>query len=123
MRTASGTNCSKHLEERRRRVPEVGKEKIDMLKRIVLFGLFFAECVFGAANDWKAHYEPQVFNGMPCRVMKPINFSSSKKYPVIVSLHGGEQTACRRAAAEGFSLLCGGTTGERPLECEAPEKD
>ena len=89
MPTVSGTDCSKHLEERRRKVPEVGKEKPEMLKRIVLLGLLFAECVFGAANDWKALYEPQVFNGMPCRVMKPINFNSRKKYPVIVSLHGG----------------------------------
>ena len=33
-------------------------------------------------------YAPQVFEGMPCRVMKPHEFDSEKSYPVIVSLHG-----------------------------------
>ena len=34
-------------------------------------------------------YEPLVFNEMPVRVMKPLEFDTTKKYPVIVSLHGG----------------------------------
>ena len=41
-----------------------------------------------AAERWIDLYEPQVFDGMPCRVMKPLGFESTKKYPLIVSLHG-----------------------------------
>ena len=44
--------------------------------------------VAGAVERWDAPYEPQEFEGMPCRVMKPISFDSAKRYPVIVSLHG-----------------------------------
>lgn len=35
-----------------------------------------------------ALYEPQEFEGMPCRVMKPLEFDAKQSYPVIVSLHG-----------------------------------
>ena len=63
-----------------------------MMKRIVLIGLLSVGCGAGAVERWDALYEPQVFEEMPCRVMKPINFDSSKKYPVIVSLHGGGGT-------------------------------
>lgn len=41
-----------------------------------------------AAERWQALYEPQVFEGMPCRVMKPFAFNPDKSYPLIVSLHG-----------------------------------
>lgn len=41
-----------------------------------------------AAEHWDVLYVPQVFEGMPCRVMKPLEFDSEKSYPVIVSLHG-----------------------------------
>lgn len=41
------------------------------------------------AEDWVELYEPHVFNEMPYRLMKPIDFDSDKRYPVIVSLHGG----------------------------------
>ncbi len=41
-----------------------------------------------AAERWQTVYEPQVFEGMPCRVMKPFGFDSDKSYPLIVSLHG-----------------------------------
>ena len=41
-----------------------------------------------AAVRWDALYAPQVFEGMPCRVMKPQVLDSEKSYPVIVSLHG-----------------------------------
>ncbi len=41
-----------------------------------------------AVERWDAPYEPQVFEGMPCRVMKPLGFDAQKSYPVIVSLHG-----------------------------------
>ena len=35
-----------------------------------------------------ALYEPQVFDEMPVRIMKPPGFDSATRYPVIVSLHG-----------------------------------
>ncbi len=41
-----------------------------------------------AQQRWSTLYEPQVFDGLPCRVMKPLEFDSEKSYPVIVSLHG-----------------------------------
>ena len=40
-------------------------------------------------NEWVERYEPHVFNEMPYRLLKPIDFDSDKRYPVIVSLHGG----------------------------------
>jgi len=40
------------------------------------------------SEDWVALHEPHVYKEMLYRVMKPINFDSSKSYPVIVSLHG-----------------------------------
>jgi len=40
-------------------------------------------------NDWISLYEPQTYNEMPYRLMKPIRFDASKRYPLIVSLHGG----------------------------------
>ena len=64
------------------------KENMDMLKRIVFGGVLLMACVAGAAERWDAPYERQVFEGMPCRVMKPIDFDSAQRYPVIVSLHG-----------------------------------
>ena len=41
-----------------------------------------------AAERWQDLYEPEVFEGMPVRVMKPLGFDSKKTYPLIVSLHG-----------------------------------
>jgi len=40
------------------------------------------------SEDWVELHEPHVYNEMLYRVMKPINFDSSRSYPVIVSLHG-----------------------------------
>ncbi len=59
-----------------------------MLKRIVFLGLLLAGNAASAAERLDALYEPRVFEGMPCRVMKPLEFDSKKSYPVIVSLHG-----------------------------------
>lgn len=43
-----------------------------------------------AVADWVVElHEPHMYNDMPYRLMKPINFDSNKRYPVIVSLHGG----------------------------------
>ncbi len=60
-----------------------------MLKQIVCCGLLLVGGVANAAEEWVALYEPLALKEMPFRVMKPIQFDSSKRYPVIVSLHGG----------------------------------
>ena len=59
-----------------------------MLKLTAFVGLLFAGHATGVGERWNALYEPQVVEGMPCRVMKPLRFDSKKGYPVIVSLHG-----------------------------------
>jgi predicted peptidase len=41
------------------------------------------------SGNWIKLYEPNTHNKMPYRLMKPISFDKSKRYPVIVSLHGG----------------------------------
>ena len=41
------------------------------------------------SEDWVKLYEPNVYNEMPYRLMKPIDFDPKKRYPIIVSLHGG----------------------------------
>ncbi len=41
------------------------------------------------SEDWVDLYEPHVDGEMSYRLMKPMGFDSSKRYPVIVSLHGG----------------------------------
>ncbi len=41
------------------------------------------------AADWRSLYEPDVHDGMPYRLMKPIDFDERGRYPLIVSLHGG----------------------------------
>jgi predicted peptidase len=60
-----------------------------MLKHIIVMGLLLAGHVAGAAERWDTVYEPQVFEGMPFRVMKPLGFDAKRSYPVILSLHGG----------------------------------
>lgn len=40
-------------------------------------------------EDWVERYESHVFNEMPYRLLRPIDFDPDKRYPVIVSLHGG----------------------------------
>ena len=52
-----------------------------MLKGTLFCGLLLAGCVAGAAERWGALYEPQVFGGMPCRVMKPIDLDLSVAEP------------------------------------------
>ncbi len=42
-----------------------------------------------AVEDWIELYEPHVYKDMPYRLLRPINFDSEMKYPVIVSLHSG----------------------------------
>lgn len=39
-------------------------------------------------NNWHKLYEPSIYKDLPYRLLKPVNFDSSKKYPLIISLHG-----------------------------------
>lgn len=41
------------------------------------------------SENWVDLYEPHADDEMPYRLMKPLRFDSNKRYPVIVSLHGG----------------------------------
>ncbi len=41
------------------------------------------------AEGWVALYEPHADDKMPYRLMRPLGFDPSHRYPVIVSLHGG----------------------------------
>jgi predicted peptidase len=59
-----------------------------VLNIFIVTGFLLAAGIANAAERWDAAYEPQVFEGMPFRVMKPLEFDSKKSYPVIVSLHG-----------------------------------
>ena len=57
-----------------------------MLKRVVVFVVLFAGCASGAMKDLYALHEPQVFEGLPVRVMRPINFDAGKKYNVKIKI-------------------------------------
>ena len=52
--------------------------------------LFLMFIISGIAqkNNWAELYEAAKYKELPYRLMKPINFDSSKKYPLIISLHG-----------------------------------
>lgn len=56
-----------------------------------LLACFWAANVLSGDNaeDWvlKLH-EAHSMNGLPYRLLRPLNFDSTQKYPVIVSLHG-----------------------------------
>ena len=41
------------------------------------------------SQAWIRLYEPHADDDMPYRLMRPHGFNASKRYPVIVSLHGG----------------------------------
>jgi len=61
----------------------------------------------GTSSDWIKLYEPNTYNNMPYRLMKPIAFDQSKRYPVIVSLHGagGRGTDNRKQLRDWNRLL------------------
>lgn len=59
-----------------------------MLKWIVCIAFVLIGQSVNAQQRMNSLYEPQVFKDMPCRVMNPLEFDSTKSYPVIVSLHG-----------------------------------
>ncbi|MDP6635564.1 MAG: dienelactone hydrolase family protein [Phycisphaerae bacterium] len=41
-----------------------------------------------SSSEWIKLYEPNTHDKMPYRLMKPISFDKTRRYPVIVSLHG-----------------------------------
>jgi predicted peptidase len=41
-----------------------------------------------SSEDWQSLYEPYFHQGMPYRIMKPLDFNSNELYPIIISLHG-----------------------------------
>ena len=55
---------------------------------ILTFALFALSVQAQRMNSWSKLYEPAVHKELPYKLMKPINFESSKKYPLIISLHG-----------------------------------
>ena len=65
--------------------------------RLVLVALVVAMCGQVHSQDskgnnrekWVDFYVPHANEVMPYRLMEPLGFDSSKRYPVIVSLHGG----------------------------------
>jgi len=64
-------------------------------QRCFVLPVFLLSCVgLFAQNDrsWMDLYEPHADEEMPYRLMNPLDYDSSKRYPVIVSLHGGGGT-------------------------------
>ena len=65
------------------------------MRKILMFFVLVIFCTLQAAmgqavEEWVVQlHEPHMYNDMPYRLMKPLNFDSKKKYPLIVSLHGG----------------------------------
>ena len=58
------------------------------------------------SEDWVELYEPHADDEMPYRLMKPIHFDSTKRYPLIVSLHGGGGTGTdNRKQLKGWNRL------------------
>ena len=52
--------------------------------------LAFGQEAGQAANeDWVRHYEPHADDEMPYRLMRPLRLEPGRRYPVLVSLHGG----------------------------------
>jgi len=64
----------------------------DPMKRVIVYFsvllMLAGQWAHAQQPDIHSLYEPQVFEGMPCRVMKPLDFNAKRHYPVIVSLHG-----------------------------------
>ena len=59
-----------------------------MFKGFVISVAVLAATGTASAQQWQQLYQPLSTRQLPCRLMKPINFDASQKYPVIVSLHG-----------------------------------
>lgn len=58
---------------------------------LILLFLGLTQIVYGQdVEEWVVNlHEAHIYNEMPYRLLKPVQFCSDKKYPVIVSLHGG----------------------------------
>ena len=71
--------------------PLLRKQKMKKILLFVLVLLGIAQVANGqVVQDWVVElHEAHIYNDMPYRLMKPINFDPNKSYPVIVSLHGG----------------------------------
>ena len=61
---------------------------VEVLSRFVVAALVLNSGSIVGQQPLNDLYEPQTFNEMPVRVMKPWGFDASQRYPVIVSLHG-----------------------------------
>lgn len=55
-------------------------------------GLFAQDAARKPSDNWVDLYEPYPDDGMPYRLMMPYGYDSKKRYPLIVSLHGGGGT-------------------------------
>jgi len=64
-------------------------KKVILLFIIAILGI--VQIVNGqAVDEWVVElHKAYMYKEMPYRLMKPINFEPNKKYPIIVSLHGG----------------------------------
>ena len=71
--------------------PLLRKQKMKKILLFVLVLLGIAQVANGqVVQDWVVElHEAHIYNDMPYRLMKTINFDPNKSYPVIVSLHGG----------------------------------
>ncbi len=71
--------------------PLLRKQKMKKTLLFVLVLLGIAQVANGqVVEDWVVElHEAHIYNDMPYRLMKPINYEPNKSYPVIVSLHGG----------------------------------
>ena len=68
---------------------------MNTLKLATITALIFSFCnlnpSYAAGRKlpaWAEVYKPSTFKEMPYRLMQPIEFKASKKYPLILSLHG-----------------------------------
>ena len=70
------------------------------------------------SEEWVRLYEPHADDEMPYRLMKPINFDSSRRYPVIVSLHGGGGRGTdNRKQLRGWNKLLAGEQRRSDYPC------
>jgi pimeloyl-ACP methyl ester carboxylesterase len=60
-----------------------------MLLNLISLGVYASEKQQRkiASNTWELYY----YNSLPYKLMRPINFDSTKKYPVVICLHGAAQ--------------------------------
>jgi len=104
------------------------------LRWVVLVALFLANHAYSnaqgadgkASQDWVDLYEPHADDEMPYRLMKPIHFDANRRYPVIVSLHGGGGSGTdNRKQLRGWNRLLAEAQRRRdyPSYVLAPQAD